>query len=72
MKAFRHNIFFREIVHDKRGLGKALGKLTMAQDMVLYNVAKLRLNNQLFVFLGETVWYETCLHHGVPNRKAIE
>lgn len=37
MKAFRHNILFREIVHDKRGLGKALGKLTMAQDMVLYN-----------------------------------
>ena len=37
MKAFRHNILFREIVRDKRGLGKALGKLKMAQDMVLYN-----------------------------------
>lgn len=37
MKAFRHNIFFREIVHNKRGLDKALGKLKMAKDMVLYN-----------------------------------
>lgn len=37
MKAFRHNIFFREIVHDKRGLDKALGKMKMAQGIVLYN-----------------------------------